>query len=98
MAVEFQGEGKYDSQWDAWDDGYACQAERVNAYLAECPDRPGIMHEGTDDAALDRGWKALADWVCPDRTDFIMNHLVPNLPPDEDTRALIQAIVRAVDE
>ena len=30
MKVEFAGEGKYESQWDAFDDGYACQAEMVN--------------------------------------------------------------------
>ena len=30
MTVEFQGEGKYASQWDAWDDGFTVQAELIN--------------------------------------------------------------------
>ncbi len=35
MTVEFQGEGKYDSQWDAWDDGFTVQAELINDLHAD---------------------------------------------------------------
>ncbi len=35
MTVEFKGEGKYDNQWDAWDDGFTVQAELINDLHAE---------------------------------------------------------------
>ncbi len=35
MTVEFQGEGKYESQWDAWDDGFTVQAELISALHAD---------------------------------------------------------------
>ena len=35
MPVDFQGEGQYDSQWEAFDDGFAAQAELTNGLLDE---------------------------------------------------------------